>query len=290
MKQILQSVPQLHHDACYTNYTELDIQYDRDHKLAWYYMDTKPRLCCSPTLIGEIQQWYGELKKPGYLDDVRYIALASRVPGVFNLGGDLNLFIDLIRNRDRDGLLRYAISCVDTLYAHYTHLGGDFTTITLVQGDALGGGMEFAISADVLVAERSAKMGMPEILFNLFPGMGAYSLLSRKVGEVQAERMILSGSLYTAEELYEMGIVNVLAEDGQGEEAVFDYIHREERARNGYRSFRNARKFCSRISYAELEGITTVWAEAALRLDDRNLRMMERLVTRQSAKTERIHN
>ena len=44
-------------------------------------------------------------------------------------------------------------------------------TIALVQGDALGGGFECALSFDVLIAERSAKMGLPEVLFNLFPGM-----------------------------------------------------------------------------------------------------------------------
>ncbi|MGB5472917.1 MAG: crotonase/enoyl-CoA hydratase family protein [Gammaproteobacteria bacterium] len=287
MKLLPQAVQQLHPDMHRNVYTELEIQYDEEYRLAWYYMDAKPLPCCTPTLISEMQQWYDELSSPSYPDDVRYIALASRVPGVFNLGGDLNRFIGLIRNGDRDGLMHYAISCIDTLFQHYTHLGKDITTITLVQGDALGGGMEYAISADVLVAERSAKMGMPEILFNLFPGMGAYSFLSRKVGAVQAERMILGGCLYSAGELHEMGIVDVLAEDGQGEQAVLDYIHREERAQNGFRAFRRARQYCNPVTYEELKSITTAWVDAALRLEDKSLRMMERLVARQSAKSQR---
>ena len=287
MKQTQQAVQQLHPDMHHSMYTELEIEYDEEYRLAWYYMHAKPRLCCSPTLISEIQQWYGELISASYPYDVRYIVLASKVPGVFNLGGDLNLFIELIRNGDRDGLMHYAISCIDTLFLHYTHLGKDITTITLVQGDALGGGMEYAISSDVLIAERSAKMGMPEILFNLFPGMGAYSFLSRKVGAVQAERMILGGCLYSAEQLHEMGIVDVLVEDGQGEQAVLDYIHKEERAQNGYRAFRQAKQYCNPVSYAELENITTAWVDAAVRLEDKSLRMMERLVSRQSARSHR---
>lgn len=273
-----------------STYSELEIRYDFDNRLAWYYMDVKPRMCCSTVLIGEIQQWYRELADSAHLEQIRYITLASRVPGVFNLGGDLKLFINLIRNGDREGLMRYAISCIDTLYLHYTHLGRDITTISLVQGDALGGGMEFAISSDVLIAERSAKMGMPEILFNLFPGMGAYSFLSRKVGEVQAERMILGGCLYSAEQLYDMGIVDVIAEDGQGQEAVLEYIRKEERAPNGYRSFRQAKQFSNPVRYAELEQITLAWVDAALRLEEHNLRMMERLVSRQSARTRRSHS
>jgi DSF synthase len=43
------------------------------------------------------------------------------------------------------------------------------TTISLVQGDALGGGFEAALTSDVIIAEESAQMGLPEILFNLFP-------------------------------------------------------------------------------------------------------------------------
>jgi DSF synthase len=287
MNQIHQLVPQAHADSHDSVYTELEIVYDPDYGLAWYYMDAKPRPCCTPALIGEFQQWYDELASSPHHEEVRYITLASRVPGIFNLGGDLSLFLKLIRSGDREGLMHYATSCIDTLYRHYTHLGKDITTISLVQGDALGGGMEFAISGDVLIAERSAKMGMPEILFNLFPGMGAYSFLSRKVGPVKAEKMILGGCLYSAEKLYEMGIVDVLAEDGEGEQAVLDYIHKEERARNGYKAFRNAKQYCNPVTYEELNNITTIWVEAALRLDDKNLRMMERLVKRQCAKLHR---
>ena len=285
MKHVQQAVPQVQTDICRSTYSELDIRYDNDNRLAWYYMDVKPRMCCSLTLISEIQQWYQELANSAHLEQIRYIALASRLPGVFNLGGDLSLFIRLIRDGDRAGLMHYATSCIDTLYQHYTHLDRDITTITLVQGDALGGGMEFAISSDVLIAERSAKLGMPEILFNLFPGMGAYSLLSRKVGEIMAERMILGGCLYSAEQLYELGIVNVLAEDGQGEQAVLDYIRKEERASNGYRAFRQAKRYSNPVTYAELEQIATAWVDAALRLKEHNLRMMERLVSRQSTKS-----
>lgn len=287
MNQIHQLVPQLHTDSHHSIYTELEIVYEQDYGLAWYFMDARPRPCCTPALISEFQQWYDELDSSPHLGDVRYIALASKVPGIFNLGGDLNLFLQLIRNGDEEGLMHYATSCIDTLYRHHKHLGRDITTISLVQGDALGGGMEYAISGDVLIAERSAKMGMPEILFNLFPGMGAYSLLSRKVGPVLAEKMILGGCLYSAEKLYEMGIVDILAEDGEGEQAVLDYIHKEERARNGYKAFRHAKQYCNPVTYEELKNITTTWVEAALRLDDKNLRMMERLVKRQSAKLHR---
>jgi len=57
------------------------------------------------------------------------------------------------------------------------------------------------------VAEKNAKMGLPEIMFNLFPGMGAYHLLCRRLPAVKAEQLILSGHTYSADELHEMGVV-----------------------------------------------------------------------------------
>ena len=276
--------PNMHRSS---SYTELEIEYDDENRVAWYYMDAKPRPCCSPTLIREFQQWYGELMSSSCPHTVHNIVLASKVPGVFNLGGDLNLFLSLIQNGDREGLMKYATSCIDTLFLHYTHLNKDITTIALVQGDALGGGMEYALSSDVVIAERSAKMGLPEILFNLFPGMGGYSFLSRKVGAVQAERMILGGQLYSADKLYEMGIIDVLAEDGRGKQAVLDYLHKTERTRNGIQALRQAKLYTNPVSYAELMNITTVWVDAALRLEEKNLRMMDRLVSRQTARSQR---
>jgi len=266
-------------------YKSLHIEKDEQRELAWYYLEGNPRPCFTPSLLENILEWYDDVKNKPENKDIKYIVAASKSKGAFNLGGDLDLFIQLIEKQDRHNLLRYATACIDVLYHTYSSLGGRVTTISLVQGDALGGGFEGALSSDVLIAERSAKMGMPEILFNLFPGMGAYSLLSRKIGAAQAEKMILSGKLYSAQELFEMGLVDILAEDGEGKEAVYEYINRENRAPNGFRALRKAKLCCNPVTYEELEKITNVWVDAALQLSAKDVRMMGRLVKRQSAKS-----
>lgn len=278
------SVAQLQH----SRYAQLTPHHDGQHELMWYYMRPAARPCFSPQMLSDIREFQEDVTR--MFDNpsgpaIRYLVLASDVPGVFNLGGDLELFRQLIAARDRGGLQRYAKACIEVLYANIINLGRDLTTVSLVQGDALGGGFEAALSSNVLIAERSAKLGLPEVLFNLFPGMGAYSLLSRKVGGAQAERIILSGKLYAAEELYEMGVVDVLAEDGQGEMAVYEYIKRENRSWNGFHALREASRVVNPITYEELMRITEVWVEAALRLTQRDLRMMQRLVSRQTVKT-----
>src|SRR3546814_11545705 len=86
---------------------------------------------------------------------------------VFNLGGDLNLFSQLIRTRDRDGLLRYATECVDSIHLLHTRLHPAAHTVALVDGDALGGGFELALARPTTVAQSGVPMGFPEGLFRL---------------------------------------------------------------------------------------------------------------------------
>lgn len=155
------------------------------------------------------------------------------------------------------------------------------TTIALVQGEALGGGFEAALSCNVLIAERSARLGLPEILFNLFPGMGAYTLLARRLGPAQAERIILGGRIYSAAEMYDMGVVDILVDDGAGERAVYTYIKKRNKSQNAYQAMQQIRQRYQAIDYQELMDITVLWVDAALQLEDKDLRIMERLTKSQ---------
>jgi DSF synthase len=172
------------------------------------------------------------------------------------------------------------------MYPWSRNLDLPLTTIALVEGDALGGGFECAISASVLVAEESARMGFPEVLFNLFPGMGAYSFLARKIGRRLAEELIVSGNLYTGRQLYDMGVVDVLAPDGAGEAAVYSFIKKHSKAANGRRAIEMIRREIQPVTHEELMRVVELWADAALRLTERDLRMMDRLVRAQARGTE----
>lgn len=273
-------------------YTQLITYFDEHNQVAWGYMNAEPRPCFTGVLLREIVDWFGDIAKR--LDDpecadVKYVVVASAHQGVYNLGGDLNLFRQLIGERDRESLYKYAQACIRPLFLNALHLNRpSLKTITLVQGDALGGGFECALSGNVLIAERGSKMGFPEILFNLFPGMGAMTLLGRRIGYGKAEKVILSGKLYTAEEMYELGAVDILAEPGGGEQAVYEFIRKEARQRNGALALRAARELSQPIAHDELMRIAEIWVDAALRLEAKDLRMMERLVARQTGKVETV--
>jgi DSF synthase len=230
----------------------------------------------------------GRVQVNGETFEVSSYVAASRTPGVFSMGGDLGLFMLLIRARDRDALAAYARLCIDNLYRRVQNYGcPTITTISLVQGDALGGGFESVLSSDVIVAEEGAQMGLPEILFNLFPGMGACSLLARRIGVRAAEDLILSGKILTAAELHRMGVVDVLATDGQGETAVRNWIARNARRRNGLQAVLRARHLIHPVTREELDGIVGLWVDTAMRLGERDLRMMQRVVRAQLHPTPR---
>ena len=129
-------------------------------------------------------------------------------------------------------------------------------------------------------------MGLPEILFNLFPGMGAFSLLARRIGVRAAEDLILSGKILSALELHRMGVVDVLATDGHGETAVRNWIAKNAKRRNGLQALLRARQFMHPVTRQELDGIVALWVDAAMRLGERDLRMMQRLAGAQRSMAE----
>jgi len=273
----------------FRDYKEISLRYDSQHRAIWCYYNPTPRPCFSYTMLNEISQWqqsiidYFKTKKTDSEYPIRYLILCSQTPGIFNLGGDLALFSNLIKDKNRKKLLDYAIKCIDTCYLNSVNLNLPLTTISLVEGRALGGGFECALSSNILIATENAEMGFPEIRFNLFPGMGAFSFLLRSCGMRIAERIIASGATYSAKALYEAGIVHHLGETGNGMEIVEKFMKQHQHSGNGHRALQQVRQRLHPMDYQELVDITELWVDAALRIEDRDLRLMDRLVRAQSA-------
>ncbi len=274
--------------AINNDFKQVRVRYDRLHRALWYTLDPQPRPCFNLEILAELKRFQAELVRinrmaldRGQEPPVRYTVLASDSPGVFNLGGDLELFHRLISERDRAGLLAYATACIDVLYPNAVHFDMPLTTISLVQGEALGGGFEAAISSNLIVAERQACFGLPEIMFNLIPGMGAYSFLIRRTTPEITKRLITSGKVLTAAQMQELGLVDIVAEDGHGHQAVQDYLASSHRRANAYHALSRVQQCVNPITYQELIDITKVWVDTALQLGERDMRMIQRLLTAQ---------
>lgn len=269
-------------------YRQIGTRFDSRQKILWCYMDPKPRGCFSFPILEDLRKFQEYLErtnrqglKNGNGCPIPYVVFTSASKNIFNLGGDLELFMRCIQEGNREELRKYASLCVDVLFSNYISYGLPMTTFILAKGDALGGGFEAVLSGNVIVAEQTAQFGLPEILFNMFPGMGAYSLLARKIGAPLAEKIILSGKVYSAAEMHEMGVVDILAPQGEGESAIYEYIGRHGRKRNAYQAILKVRQMINGVEREELDEIANIWVESALNLGPKDMKLMARLIRAQ---------
>lgn len=95
--------------------------------------------------------------------------------------------------------------------------------IAAVDGFALGGGFEIAISCDMILASEAAKMGLPEVFLCLVPGGGGTQRLIQRMGINRAKEMLFTGGQYSAKALFEWGIVNHIYKENEFDDEVLRF-------------------------------------------------------------------
>lgn len=270
------------------SFEQLALRYEPDNQAAWGILKPSGRPCMSFALLKELQtaqQIIAKCARQGYEEGdpnrLLYQVFVSDRPGVFSLGGDLAYFLELIRAGNRDALYEYAKLCVDISYPSAVSYEIPFTTIVLAEGETLGGGFEAALSANILIAEKCATFGFPETTFGMFPGMGAFSFLARRLAPAEAKRIITSGKVYSAQELHEMGVVDMLVQDGKGREAVYDLIKQRRFTYAGFQGLDQVVDQFNPLTYKEMSDSIDIWVDTAMRLSEKNMRLMEYLLRAQ---------
>lgn len=215
-------------------------------------------------------------------EPVHYAVMRSDHPDYFNAGGDLQYFRRCIGDGNRQGLYQYSMLCLEVLMGWAACADSATSTVALVQGRALGGGFEAALAADHLIAEEHSSFGFPEIMFGLFPCTGAMSLLARRVGPGMAERMMTNGKIYSAAELHEMGIVDVLCARGEGEKEAVRFVGEHARHRRARQAVERCRKRQAPLARQELALVVEEWVDLAVSLDEQALRVMDMLIMMQA--------
>ena len=261
-------------------FTQLSGYYEAERHTVWMMLRAQPRPCFNHALIEEIMNFSWLVRQSGFAVD--FWITGSLVPEMYNTGGDLQFFVECIQNGRREALRAYARACVDCVHAASRGFDTGAITLAMVEGSALGGGFEAALAHHFVLAQRDARLGFPEIAFNLFPGMGGYSLVARRSGMKLAEELIYKGESHTAEWYEQHGLVDVLFEPGQSYVSTRTFIDTLRPKLNGVRAMLRARTRVLQLPRSELMDITEDWVDAAFCLEPKDIAYMERLVTLQN--------
>ena len=261
-------------------FTQLSGYYEAERHTVWMMLRAQPRPCFNHALIEEIMNFSWLVRQSGFAVD--FWVTGSLVPEMYNTGGDLQFFVECIQNGRREALRAYARACVDCVHAASRGFDTGAITLAMVEGSALGGGFEAALAHHFALAQRDARLGFPEIAFNLFPGMGGYSLVARRSGMKLAEELIYKGESHTAEWYEQHGLVDLLFEPGQSYVSTRTFIDTLRPKLNGVRAMLRARTRVLQLPRSELMDITEDWVDAAFCLEPKDIAYMERLVTLQN--------
>lgn len=281
----------IHHflKDCEKSLEQLNVRYDAALKAVYFAMSPAPLPSFTPRLLSDISLFQKKVarfveqhQKCASEQPVEYLIFSSDVPSVFNLGGDLEFFVNMITSGDRKQLSDYARLSIDVLHSNYANLDLPVTTISLIKGTTLGAGFEAALSSDFIIAEEGAQIGFPEVVFNMFPGMGAYSFLGRRLESGKVERMILTGKLYDSEHFYDEGVIDVLCAPGEAEQGLQNFVRRHRKARVTHQAVLAMRNRVHPVCKQELLDIAELWVDSAFSLSKRDLSAMSRLVKAQS--------
>ncbi len=264
----------------------VSIKYVREEELLlWKIKDTgMPNFCLQglkefQEFCNWVNTYFSHPDRP-----LKFIVSGSEHHGIYNMGGDLAFFLDCIRTKNTEKLITYAHLCIDAIYNIYSSFGLPAITIAFVEGNAYGGGFECALAHDFIIARDQAQFCLPENKFNLFPGMGAHSLLARKIDRVEADRLIRSGSIYKARHLQSLGLIEKVVEKETSTAILHQFIAKITEQFNFEYHHIQCKKMVNPLSKKELLSITNLWVKACMKIESFDVRKMEILAKAQARK------
>ncbi len=205
---------------------------------------------------------------------VRYLVWASARPDAWNLGGDLRRFLAWVEAGDAAALRAYARTCTRLVHETWRALDLPLRTVALVRGRAFGGGFEAALACDLLLAEADARFGLPEALFGLFPGMGAWSLLARRADRALVRRLVEEAETVTARELHDRGLVHRLLPPGGALSGLRTFVRERALVFARDLALDRVRRRVEALTRHELDDIVEIWVARALALEPAMRRRM----------------
>lgn len=156
--------------------------------------------------IAELSNAFKDLEKD---KGVRVIIITGAEDKAFVAGADIKEFANFSVEEGK----QLSANGHETLFNLVENLSTP--VIAAINGFALGGGLELAMSAHIRVASTNAKVGLPEVSLGVIPGYGGTQRLAQLVGKGKAMEMVMTAGMISAEEAHQWGLVNHVVEQDQ---------------------------------------------------------------------------
>ena len=153
-----------------------------------------------------IEEAHAALKEMESDNEVAVVILTGAEEKAFVAGADIKEFADFTIAQG-GSLAKNGQDLLFNLVEHYPK-----PVIAAVNGFALGGGLELAMSAHIRIASANAKMGLPEVSLGVIPGYGGTQRLAQLVGKGKANELIFTAGMISADEAFRCGLVNAVVE------------------------------------------------------------------------------
>ena len=148
------------------------------------------------------------------------VAILTGEGKAFSAGGDIKAWGGMEANEFGHAWVRFGHRVFERLATLRMPL------IAALNGHALGGGLELAAAADIRIAERQIKIGLPETSLGMVPGWSGTQRLVKRFGAQVVRRMVLGGEMFSAEEAERLGLVDAVVETGSALVAARAYADR----------------------------------------------------------------
>lgn len=191
------------------------VSWSLQNNIALIIVDNPPVNVLSADVIEQLGDVVDEIENA---DGVKVVVLTGEGERAFVAGGDIKGFPDWIGKgveeaKQKSLWLQDPLNKLERLA---------LPTIAAINGLALGGGCELALSCDIRVAEEHVEIGLPEVKLGLFPGAGGTQRLPRLIGKAKAKEMIFTGEPISAAEAKIIGLVNHVVPKGKSLEKAME--------------------------------------------------------------------
>lgn len=263
-------------------YEELHTKYDPIYRAIWCSFRSQSAPVFTTTLLQNIRAMQDEIAaycfyNQGFLP--KYLIWSSDHDHSFSLGLDLKYIYQLILDKNEGALDSYLQLCMDVLYINLRKLDiPRLITISLIKGKTYGGGLEAALSCDIIVSEENARCCFPEVRYNLLPSLGTLKMLLRRYPLAVMQPFLFEGKRFDLNHLMKMGMIAAIAKCGEGIEMIKNKIKKINYQHTLISDLYNAKNNNLLITHDELNEFRKKWVETALTLNTEKLNRLHKFV------------